>query len=66
MSAPKAYVFRHFRENIVPSICVFLSRAARHPRKLNSTGDSQVTIPLAKRLFFQPFRSPIATLTFRA
>ena len=34
---------------------------ARHSRKLNSTGNSRVTIPLTKHLFFQPVRSGIAT-----
>jgi hypothetical protein len=39
----------------------FFTRGARYSRKLKSAGDSQVTIPLAERLFFQAFRSGIVT-----
>jgi hypothetical protein len=39
----------------------FLARRARLSRKVKSAGNSAVTIPLAKRLFFQPFRSRIVT-----
>ena len=37
------------------------ARGARRSRKLKSTGNSRVTIPLAERLFFPAFRSAIAT-----
>jgi hypothetical protein len=40
---------------------LFLARGARRSRKLKSASHSRVTIPLAKRLFFQAFPSGIVT-----
>jgi hypothetical protein len=38
-----------------------VARRARCLRKLQTASNSRVAIPLAKRLFFQAFRSGIAT-----
>jgi hypothetical protein len=53
-SGPRAKTLFHRFE-------ISFARGARHSRKLNSAGDSPVTIPLAKHLFFQAFRSGIVT-----
>ena len=56
---PKAYVFRPSHESLFHRSEFFFR--ARSGGKLKAPGNSWVTIPLAKRLFFQAFRSGIVT-----
>jgi len=61
MQRPKAYVFRPSHKTLFHRSEIFFRARPAPPRKLQGAGNSRVTIPLTKCLFFQPFHSRIAT-----